>query len=73
MSDFVLCVFIRVMFVCFCVTRAFASTAVIESHVAIQTGLLFDLSTEQIAMCSPNPDSCGGTGGCEGATSEIGL
>lgn len=36
---------------------AFASTAVIESHVAISTGLLFDLSVEQMAMCAPNPDS----------------
>jgi cathepsin L len=51
--------------------RAFASTAVIESHVAINSGLLFDLSPEQIAMCAPNPDSCGGTGGCQGATAEI--
>jgi len=44
---------------------------VIESHVALSTGYLFDLSPEQIAMCAPNPDSCGGTGGCAGATSEI--
>ena len=43
----------------------------IESHVALATGLLFDLSPEQIAMCAPNPDSCGGTGGCAGATAEI--
>jgi len=50
---------------------AFASTAVIESHVAIGTGLLFDLSPQQIAMCSPNPHSCGGSGGCNGATAEI--
>ena len=50
---------------------AFASTATIESHVAKATGLLFDLSPEQIAMCSPNPDSCGGTGGCNGATHEL--
>jgi len=50
---------------------AFASTAVIESHVAIASGLLFDLSPEQIAMCAPNPESCGGTGGCEGATAEV--
>jgi len=50
---------------------AFASTAVIESHVALNTGLLFDLSVQQIAMCSPNPNECGGTGGCEGATAEI--
>ena len=25
----------------------------------------------QVAMCTPNPDSCGGTGGCFGATSEL--
>jgi cathepsin L len=52
---------------------AFASTATIESHVAKATGLLFDLSVEQMAMCAPNPDKCGGTGGCEGSTSEIAL
>lgn len=50
---------------------AFASTAVIESHVAITTGKLFDLSVQQMAMCAPNPDSCGGTGGCEGSTAEL--
>jgi cathepsin L len=50
---------------------AFASTAVIESHVAINTGLLYDLSTQQLASCSPNPQECGGTGGCDGATAEI--
>lgn len=50
---------------------AFSATATIESHVALSTGLLFNLSPEQIAMCSPNPDSCGGTGGCAGATAEI--
>jgi len=50
---------------------AFAATAVLESHVALATGLLYDLSPQQIAMCSPNPDHCGGTGGCSGATAEI--
>jgi cathepsin L len=50
---------------------AFAATAVLESHVALNTGLLYDLSPQQIAMCAPNPDSCGGTGGCNGATAEI--
>jgi cathepsin L len=50
---------------------AFASTAVIESHVAKASGLLFDLSVQQIAMCSPNPNHCGGTGGCSGATCEL--
>jgi len=50
---------------------AFASTATIESHVAKASGLLFDLSVQQIAMCTQNPNSCGGTGGCNGATSEL--
>jgi cathepsin L len=51
---------------------AFASTGVIESHAAIKyPGKLFDLSPQQIASCAPNPDSCGGTGGCEGSTAEL--
>eukprot|EP01038_Epipyxis_sp_PR26KG_P006727 gene6727-9220_t len=50
---------------------AFASTATIESHVAKASGLLFDLSVQQMAMCAPNPDSCGGTGGCAGSTAEL--
>lgn len=50
---------------------AFASTAVIESHVALKSGLLFDLSVQQIAMCAPNPNQCGGSGGCNGATAEL--
>lgn len=50
---------------------AFASTATIESHAAISTGMLFDLAPQQIAACSPNPDQCGGIGNCNGATAEI--
>mmetsp|Transcript_8987 Transcript_8987/g.13508 ORF Transcript_8987/g.13508 Transcript_8987/m.13508 type:complete len:369 (-) Transcript_8987:140-1246(-) len=52
---------------------AFSATETLESHVAISTGLLYNFSPQQIAMCSPNPDSCGGTGGCEGATTELGF
>jgi cathepsin L len=48
-----------------------ASTAVLESFVALSSGYLFELSPQQVAMCSPNPNSCGGTGGCQGATSEL--
>jgi cathepsin L len=29
------------------------------------------LSPQQIAACAPNPDECGGTGNCFGATAEI--
>jgi cathepsin L len=50
---------------------AFSSTAALESHVAIATGQLFDLSPQQIAACAPNPNSCGGSGNCNGATSEL--
>ena len=50
---------------------AFASTAVIESHVAISTNKLFDLSPQQIAACAPNPSHCGGAGNCQGATAEL--
>lgn len=49
----------------------FASTAVLESSVARATGLLFDLSVQQMTMCAPNPDSCGGFGGCDGSTAEL--
>ena len=51
--------------------RAFASTATMESHVAKASGLLFDLSVQQVASCTPNPNQCGGTGGCNGATAEL--
>lgn len=50
---------------------AFAATAVIESHVALNSGLLFDLSPQQITSCTPNPNKCGGNGGCAGATCEL--
>ena len=50
---------------------AFAATAVLESHVAVASGQLFDLSPQQIAACAPNTEHCGGTGNCMGATAEI--
>jgi cathepsin L len=50
---------------------AFASTATIESHVALSSGLLYDLSVQQMAMCAPNPDQCGGYGQCDGSTAEL--
>uniref|UniRef100_A0A7S4T955 Peptidase C1A papain C-terminal domain-containing protein n=1 Tax=Alexandrium monilatum TaxID=311494 RepID=A0A7S4T955_9DINO len=50
---------------------AFASTAVLESHIALRTGILFDLSPQQLNSCTPNPQQCGGTGGCMGATAQL--
>lgn len=52
---------------------AFATTAVVESAVAKASGLLFDLSVQQMTMCAPNPDHCGGVGNCEGSTAELGF
>jgi cathepsin L len=50
---------------------AFAATATIESHVAINTGTLNEISQQELVSCMPNDDSCGGTGGCQGATAEL--
>jgi len=50
---------------------AFASTECIESHLALQTGILQELSPENLVACVVNSQQCGGTGGCSGATSEL--
>lgn len=50
---------------------AFAATAALESHIAIQTGKLFDLSVQELVSCAPNPNACGGHGGCTGSTAEL--
>jgi cathepsin L len=50
---------------------AFAATEEIESVVAQNTGKLLQLSPQNVVSCTPNPDKCGGTGGCAGATAEL--
>mmetsp|Transcript_42196 Transcript_42196/g.49303 ORF Transcript_42196/g.49303 Transcript_42196/m.49303 type:complete len:420 (+) Transcript_42196:93-1352(+) len=50
---------------------AFAATAVLESHIAIETGTLFNLSPQEFVSCMPNEDHCGGTGGCMGGTTDM--
>lgn len=50
---------------------AFASAETLESHDAIRNGKLQVLSPQQMVDCAPNPNHCGGTGGCEGATAEV--
>jgi len=49
----------------------FAATSAIESHYAIATGEVEDLSEQQILDCTPNPKHCGGTGGCQGGTAQL--
>jgi len=49
----------------------FGTAENIESYWANKTGQLTDLSEQQILDCTPNPNDCGGTGGCGGGTAEI--
>jgi len=50
---------------------SFGTTETIESYFALSTGLLEDLSEQQILDCTPNPNDCGGSGGCLGGTAEL--
>jgi cathepsin L len=51
---------------------AFASTETVESAVAIATGGQPPvLSPQELVSCAPNPDPCGGTGGCQGSTEPL--
>jgi len=51
----------------------FASTETLESHWAIKHGahMLQELSEQFVLDCTPNPEQCGGTGGCMGGTGEL--
>jgi len=51
----------------------FGTAETIESHYAIAHGVLMDLSEQQILDCTPNPNQCGGTGGCQGGTAELAM
>jgi len=50
---------------------AFSAVQSLESHLAIATGTLEILSPQQIVSCAPNPDHCGGSGGCDGSTQPL--
>jgi cathepsin L len=50
---------------------AFSATETVESAYQIASGKLLTLAPQTYVNCVKNPDSCGGTGGCEGATMEL--
>jgi cathepsin L len=53
---------------------AFSVTETMESMYAIQNNATPPiLAPQQLVDCMPNPDECGGTGGCEGATQQLGF
>lgn len=51
---------------------AHAATESVESHYALSTGELYVLSQQQMTSCVDNSMQCGGTGGCFGATAQVG-
>lgn len=55
---------------------AFTVVAVMEAHYEIHTakgGPVRKFSPQQVVSCTPNPHKCGGSGGCDGATVELGY
>jgi cathepsin L len=51
---------------------AFSATECIESGFAIMQNTTAPiLSPQDVTSCTPNPQDCGGTGGCNGATCEL--
>jgi len=52
---------------------AHAATESVESFVALGGGPLENLSRQNLVDCVPNPNDCGGMGGCAGATAELGF
>jgi cathepsin L len=49
----------------------FASVETLESHWALAGNALVELSEQFVLDCTPNPQECGGTGGCMGGTGEL--
>lgn len=50
---------------------SFGTAEIIESYWALKKNHLMELSEQQILDCTPNPNHCGGVGGCGGGTAEI--
>merc|ERR1739844_195955 len=54
---------------------AFATAETIESYLQIESGnsVVEELSAQHITSCTPNELSCGGSGGCQGSTPQLGM
>eukprot|EP00928_Gymnodinium_smaydae_P016763 TRINITY_DN16345_c0_g1_i1.p1 TRINITY_DN16345_c0_g1~~TRINITY_DN16345_c0_g1_i1.p1 ORF type:complete len:384 (+),score=76.88 TRINITY_DN16345_c0_g1_i1:153-1304(+) len=50
---------------------SFSAAESVESHYAIASGKLLQLAPQAALDCVQNPDGCGGSGGCGGATCEL--
>jgi len=51
---------------------AVAAATILEAHAEIY-GRPRTFSAQELVACVPNPDHCGGSGGCQGATVELAL
>jgi len=51
---------------------AFATAMMLQANAEIH-GLSRTFSPQELVDCVPNPNSCGGEGGCEGATVELAM
>jgi cathepsin L len=49
---------------------AYAAVTVLDSHAEL-TNRSHRFSVAQVLACTPNPQLCGGAGGCDGATAEL--
>lgn len=52
---------------------AVATVAMMEGRYEKAFGKTRNFAIQQLVNCVPNPKSCGGTGGCDGATVELGM
>lgn len=50
---------------------AMAAVGALEYHSELKSGKMQPLSWAQLVDCVPNPQECGGDGGCNGATAEL--
>lgn len=52
---------------------AISATTVLNAHSEIHRNKATRFSTQEMVNCVPNPQECGGQGGCQGATVELGI
>jgi len=52
---------------------AVAAVGALETHAELANLRVEPLSYEQLVDCTPNPQHCGGDGGCKGATGELAM
>jgi len=52
---------------------AIATSTVLQAHFEIHRGQARTFSIQQLVSCVPNPQECGGQGGCRGATVELAM